>query len=237
METPVTTDASQNVIKAGSSASVNSVFGGAQNRAMPAAAAQEVAGADDPAKHLNDRILELEANITEHDALVKKAFNDGFAKGREAAQEDFEDNRDRALEALNAGLADANAALKEALGTFEDHALSLAAEAMGKLAGDPDAFRQILSSAIRHQLAKLGEAAVLSVIVSRSDFPDSRELSQVNSGLSVFENRISVSDELPQGCCKIDLFVGTAEIDINRTWTQIRQILRERETGQDDVPL
>jgi flagellar biosynthesis/type III secretory pathway protein FliH len=224
-----------NVIKARSAGDISPVFGLGQSEATPAA----ILPPDDPGQaeveRLERRIAALETEAAAHEALVKSAYDEGFAKGQDDAEADFEDSREQALEALKAGLADADVALKMTLERVEDHALRLAAEALEKLMGDGDSYRHILGSAIRQQVTQLGEAAVLSISVSRSDFPDSREILQAVPTLSAFESRMAVSDDLAAGRCDIRLLVGSAEIDIRRTWAEIQQILAEREAGQDNV--
>jgi flagellar biosynthesis/type III secretory pathway protein FliH len=224
-----------NVIKARSAGDINPVFGIGKSAAVLA----KTMPVDDPGQgeieRLEHRIGALEAEVAAQKALVKSAYDEGYAKGQDDAEAEFEDSREQALEALKAGLADADTMLKMTLERVEGHALRLAAEALEKLMGDGEAYRHILGSAIQRQVTQFGEAAILSISVSRSDFPDSREVLQAVPTLSTFDSRMSVSDDLAAGRCDIRLLVGAAEIDIKRTWAEIKQILAEREVGQDDV--
>jgi flagellar biosynthesis/type III secretory pathway protein FliH len=214
-----------NVIKSGVSAQIKPLFGtGAAAKPETEPVAVE-AGKRSQLDMLEDQIAALKAEIAGHEAALKKAHEEGYEAGQEAAEAEFEDSREQALEKLTEGVETANADLQLALQSFESHALQLAAQALDTLIGEDGMHRQILAAMIAKQVSALGKTGILAVTVSRSDFPDSRELLQAAPELSGIETKITVDDDLPAGRCDITLLMGNAEIDLNRSWAEISEIL------------
>jgi flagellar biosynthesis/type III secretory pathway protein FliH len=223
------------VIKSNAAQQVSPLFEALKAQPAPDAAK----AADDPrdaeVRRLHQQIAELKESAAAHEAALKDVYDEGFAAGQDAAEAEFDDNREKALEALGAGIDSGAAALKASLARFESYALQAASEALGILVGDGAAFQQIVSQAITRQVANLGKKAVLSITVSRSDFPDSREVVQLSPSLADVEAKIAVSDDLPAGRCDFKLMIGTAEIDVRKSWSEIAKILSEPESDESDA--
>lgn len=227
---------SANVIKAGETSRISALF--AHSEAEPIQ--NEHVEPDEPeqreADRLNAEIAALEAEIEGHKEALTAAYDEGFAAGRDAAEAEADDSRDKALELLRQGIEAAQDELKSALSVFESYALQVAAQALETLMGDTGGRRAIMAGAIARQAEALGKSAIVSIAVSRSDFPDSREVAQAVPALSDIETKIAVSDDLPPGRCDIQLKIGTAEIDIDRNWADISSILADtRDNGSDDA--
>lgn len=223
-----------NVIKSSAALEISPLFARVERSNNAAATDCDIPEQRD-ADPLIAKIAELEAEIASHESVLKLAYDDGFAAGHDAGEADFIDARADALRLLSTGVDAANARLHVSLERLESFALQAAAQALEMLIGDRDAFRQVVGQAVVRQVDSLGKAAIISVVVSRSDFPDSRELLQVSPQLAGIEAKISLSDDLPAGRCDIKLMIGTAEIDINRTWSEISKILARGQGEASDV--
>jgi hypothetical protein len=223
------------VIKSASVRQVSPLFGAAKAQPAPVAASARDDPRDVEIERLRRQIAELKEGASAHEAALKDSFDEGFTAGQDAAEAEFDDNREKALAALSAGIEAATAELKASLARFEGYSLQAASEALDVLVGDGAAFQQIVSQAIARQVADLGKKAVLSITVSRSDFPDSREVAELSPTLADVEARIAVSNDLPAGRCDIKLMVGTAEIDVRKSWSDIVKILSEPESDASDA--
>jgi flagellar biosynthesis/type III secretory pathway protein FliH len=219
--------ASNAVIKSSAAQQVNPLFGSAKVQTASVAASTPEDPRDIEIERLRQQISELEESTPRHDAALKNAFDEGFAAGQDAAEAEFDDNREKALEVLSAGIDAATAELKASLARFEGYSLQAAGEALDVLIGDGGTFQQIVGQAIARQVTDLGKKAVLSITVSRSDFPDSREVAQLAPSLADIEAKIVVSNDMRAGRCDIKLMVGTAEIDVRKSWSDILKILSE----------
>jgi flagellar biosynthesis/type III secretory pathway protein FliH len=223
------------VIKSAAAQQLSPLFGAAKAQPVRVSPSAVEEPRDTEGQRLHRQIAELKESAAAHEAALKEAYDEGFAAGQEAAEAEFDDNREKALEALSAGIDTATAELKSSLARFEGYSLQATSEALEVLVGDGAAFQQIVSQAIARQVADLGKKAVLSITVSRSDFPDSREVAQLAPSLSDVEAKIAVSNDLPAGRCDIKLMVGTAEVDVRKSWSEIAKILSEPESDASDA--
>lgn len=227
--------ASNAVIKSAAAQQVSPLFGTARVQPSSVAASAPEDMRDIEIDQLRRQIVEMEESASAHETALKDAYDEGFTAGQDAAEAEFDDNREKALEALSAGIDAATAEFKASLARFEGYSLQAASEALSVLVGDGAAFQQIVSQAIERQVTELGKKAVLSITVSRSDFPDSREVAELVPSLAGVEAKIAVSSDLPGGRCDIKLMVGTAEIDVRKSWSDIMKILSEPESDANDA--
>jgi flagellar biosynthesis/type III secretory pathway protein FliH len=184
---------------------------------------------------LAEQIAMHQAEIAKHDLVLKEVYQKGYSAGQEAAETEFEDSRANALEKLTRGIEIANADFRKSLKYFQDYAGELAASAMAALIGEHEMYHKMLVALISKNVDALSKTGIVSVVVSRSDFPDSRELSEVQASVSDIETRISVVDDLPAGRCDINLRLGTAEIDFKQSWAEISKILLSNADASDDT--
>jgi len=166
-----------------------------------------------------------DAEISRHAAALDDAFAAGEAAGRAAAEETFEDDRADALKLLGDGIAAANTQLATALEAFESLALAVAVEAIDKLTGNPQHFHVMLTSAIGARVREIEQAAIIAINVSRSDFPDTREVAALAGSLGLAEDRLRVDDECEPGECAIKLSLGTVEFGLGDQWAAMSAML------------
>lgn len=184
---------------------------------------------------LLEELAQCQAQIAEHKAALDKAFADGETAGREAAADLFEDNRQEALAKLSDAFGGALASLETQLSVFETLALEASLAALTQLVGDPEDYREILVRTVEQQVRLLGEHTIVSIAVSRLDFPDTSEPAQIAQRLGNAACRVQVSDKLPAGKCEVRLGLGSFEIDLRRSWQEIENVLSQKQSGTEDV--
>lgn len=177
------------------------------------------------ADELAERLARCETEISGHAAALDKAFADGEEAGKVAAEDMFEERREKALSMLAQAFDDAREDYRDALTGFETLALKAALQALRVIIGDPESYREILEGLIRKQVAELNSGSVLTMTVSRSDFPDSRELVELESSLGAPTGSLKLSDEMESGRCKIDLKIGAIELDMIHSLAEIADVL------------
>lgn len=189
-----------------------------------------------PQKSETDELREMlavrDAEIARHAEAVKAAYAEGEEAGRFAAVEEFEESRDQALAMLSSAIVDARTDLSNALAGFEDLATQVALEALQILVADAGDYRKLLATAIAQRVAALASESIIAITVSRMDFPDSRELADLEAQLGSPKASLKLSDDMEAGCCQIALKVGSLEFDLNRSWNEIADILSTR-TNRD----
>lgn len=184
---------------------------------------------------LEAKLILYEAEIAQHKKALAESFAKGEVAGRIAAEADFEHDRTEALAALEKGLESATEALASALAGFEALALEAAHAALEMLVGDSPGYRELLTAAIVRQTKMLKEGTVLSVTVSRMDFPDSRETDALALSIGGALSSIQVAQELEAGQCIIQQKLGTVEFDFGHSWQLILATLLGREAGEGDA--
>lgn len=177
------------------------------------------------ADELAERLALCEAATASHATALEKAFADGEKAGKAAAEDVMEERREAALSMLAQALESARKDLGEALVGFESLALQAALEALNVLTGDPENYRNILAAAIRKQVSELDAQSIVTMTVSRSDFPDSRELGDIESDLGAATGSLRLSDEMESGHCRIELKIGAVELDMKRSLADIAEVL------------
>lgn len=178
-------------------------------------------------QHLQERIDALEAEVASHGAALEDAFAKGEAAGRSAAEDEFVQDQAAALEALKAALLEMRSRHSEALQSFETLALAGSVAAIEKMIGDPDRYRGLLQAAIAHQTRQLDLATVVTVEVSRLDFPDTRDVAALEADLGDLRRKLLVRDDYDAGACRIRLTVGSLEIGLPLQWSAIRSMFEQ----------
>ncbi len=214
----------RSLIKAAKTASVRPLFDHVQSSTL---VDDHIASSpeNDELNQLMAKLAERDLQIAEHETALAKAFAEGEDAGRSAAESEFEDSRAEALAALEKAMLAAGEDFSASLENFGQLAAQVALEALKILVDDKEAFSAILRSAIARQLSAIDAAAIVSVTISRSDFPDSREVLELETALSAPAGSLRLSDDMPAGNCRIALKVGTVELDLARSWSEISGIL------------
>ena len=187
--------------------------------------------AENPLAAENRRLAALveehEAKIAAHEGALATAYSKGEEAGRSAMEFEIQDDRAAALELLVRGVESAKTALDQTLGNYESIALIVAQTALDKIFGDTEGRKVMAADLIRHQLRQIGHDSFVSLEVSRADFPNTQEVAELATSLSVVPERVRVSDDLAAGSCQMRMQLGTLEIGLDRQWGSVRALLDE----------
>ena len=195
---------------------------------------EEASGALTPAADpvlvaLRERVLDLEAQLAEHEAAAvelrtaaEEAYAEGEKAGREAGRAEADERRDEALTLLGETAERAVAALDARLEETDRLAALLAAACLEKLFGAPGARAELVRDLIRRQLDGLRRETIVDLRVSAEDFGSPEEAAAAAPGCTV-----SVSETLPSGDCTIQLQLGQLDIGLGQQWGTLRAALEE----------
>lgn len=174
---------------------------------------------------LREALADRDGKIADHDDALAAAYAKGESAGRSMAEEEFEDSRAEALAALEAGLAAAREQFAEALSGLEALSIAVAVEAVEQLFGDAAKHREFMMQAITTQLDRLRDEAIVAISVSRSDFPDTREIAALAEAVGDHAGSLIARDDLATGECVIALRLGKVEMSSQRQWSDIKTAL------------
>lgn len=174
---------------------------------------------------LAEKLALYEVAISQHAAALDKAYLDGEEAGKIAAKEMLDQSRKEALSMLEKAFLAALEDLKLALSGFEALSLQVALEALTVLTDNPETYRAIIAATIKKQLSALETRSIVTVTVSRSDFPDSRELAELETSLGAPLNSLKLCEDMDSGNSRIALTIGAVEIDLGRSWREIAEAL------------
>jgi flagellar biosynthesis/type III secretory pathway protein FliH len=181
---------------------------------------------DRPAEiELLGKLALRDAEIADHKNALAVAYAEGEASGRAAAEKAFKTDWEASVQVLKEGVTSAREALARALEGFETLALLVAIEAVDKLTGNPEHYRKMLTDSIAERARELKTAGIISITVSRSDFPNVHEIAALEALLGATGEKLHVSDDLYPGECRFALTLGKADVNLNRHWDKMKTLL------------
>jgi flagellar biosynthesis/type III secretory pathway protein FliH len=175
---------------------------------------------------LLDKLAQRDAQIAELEANLSASFTKGEAAGRITAEDEFQDDRTAALEVLKQSLVQAGTDYQNAITSLEKLAMLVSIEAIEKMVGNSTRYRSVLRDLIAHQVKDIDASSLVAIEVSRSDFPDTREVAALEKAFSGYRERLAVLDTLAAGECRIKLTIGALEIGIDQQWGEIKTLLK-----------
>ena len=212
--------------------SLASTWGSAEAAPVPAPVVDpELVALRVECEALKARLGERDAKVSELRAEADAAFKSGEAAGRDAGLREAEDQNEKRLARLEAGIDKAQAEFADALAGLERLAPVLAHEALATLLGKADERPQLVAAVVRNQVQTLDMRAVLQIEVSASDFPDDDALAALEGRLGSLGPIIHASVSLKSGECRIRLKLGTLDIGLDRQWTELAGLLRDMTEG------
>ena len=178
---------------------------------------------------LRERVLDLEAQLAEHEAAAvelrkaaEEALAEGEAAGREAGRAEADERRAEALALLGETAEGAVAALDARLEATDRLAALLASTCLETLFGAPGPRAELVRDLIRQQLDRLRQETIVEIQVSAEDFASTEEAAAAAPACAV-----SVSDALASGDCTIRLKLGELDIGLGQQWGTLRSALEE----------
>ncbi len=200
-----------------------------RSAAAPASTVAKPSAQEDPLvtelHRLRALVVQQQAEIDGHGDALEVVRSEAETAGRQAMELEFEENRERALELLAAGINMAHASLGELMERAELLGMLVTRTVISKLFGQDGSREAIVIDLAKHQLAQINRQSLVAIEVSRHDFPDTREVEQLATQLGMNQIAVSVSDELASGDCRMRCQLGTIDIGLDQQWGTIREML------------
>ena len=152
---------------------------------------------------------------------IEAARREGHEKGLAAAKA----NQDEQLAVLSRGVDAALAEWRERITQSETLAALFTHAALAKLFENPEDRAELVLGLIARQIAGLRSEALLSLEVSRADFPDPSDLEERLPALEGAKIRSSIA--LKSGECRLNLKTGQVDLGIPTQWPALSKLLLE----------
>jgi flagellar biosynthesis/type III secretory pathway protein FliH len=176
-------------------------------------------------KQLYEQIEALEKQIEIQRSAIEAAYEEGVSDGRIAREAEFDDDRKAQLELLEASFSKANNALSETLSRLDVIAALVACSVLEKIFGDASKLKDLVIDLIQHQFVKIDREMVVDIVVSRTDFANTSEVSKVAETLNIEPAQLRVMETLKSGDCLINLKLGELDIGLNHQWHNLKNTL------------
>ncbi|MGT0244789.1 hypothetical protein [Burkholderia sp. GbtcB21] len=163
---------------------------------------------------LTARIAELEAACAALESAQQAAYRKGIDEGGRAADARAKRDDEARIDVLSRGLKDAHSALQVRFASLESLALDVARAALEQMFGATECYPALIAQTIRHHVAHMQAGTVLTVDVSRADFPDDNALLPIAAAAP--DSVVTAHPHLPAGACRLGLAPGRAELDLPR---------------------
>lgn len=186
--------------------------------------AAEVAG-------LAARVAELEATCAALESERQDAYRKGVDDGGHAAEARAKRDDGARIDALSRALQDARSALQARFASLESLAVDVARAALEQMFGMTERFPALIAQTIEHHIAHMQAGTVLTVDVSRADFPDDDALQPIAAAAP--DSVVIAHPHLPAGACRFGLAPGRAELDLPR---QCGRLLAALDRALDPAP-
>jgi flagellar biosynthesis/type III secretory pathway protein FliH len=183
-------------------------------------AEQEIARLQQELAARDETVAQLREDV---DDAYKRGQSEGLKRG-EAQAETLERER---LDLLGQTSAKALADLKLSLASTERIAALLTHQCLDKLFGETASYGEIVHALVRAQLDRLEKEAVLSVAVSKADFPDEEALQALSVATGLGAMILSAQDDMLGGGCVMQLRLGQLDIGLDQQWGSLRDLLQD----------
>ncbi|MEI9930264.1 MAG: hypothetical protein WDM89_06865 [Rhizomicrobium sp.] len=172
---------------------------------------------------LRDNAIQLETAREE----AERTYEQGKTEGRAIGLSEALSLEAERLSVLEGAVRGAHAALREALASLTRLAPLLAREALDILFAEPEYRASVVAKLIGFQTAKIENAAILQIEVSKEDFPDQAALQALAEDCSFESIIVKASEKLSSGGCTMALRLGQLHVGIDQQWGVLGGVLHE----------
>lgn len=160
-------------------------------------------------------------------AEVTRARDDGREQGYEIGLAAAQDRQSERLRLLEKSMMQAQTAAVECLTSLSRLSTLLAQDCVDIILGDASDRTEFISSIIETQLAKIDRAMLISIDVSRLDFPNDQLIAALVEKRRLSSVSVKAADDMPSGSCVINLRLGRIAVGINQQWPALKAVLDE----------
>jgi flagellar assembly protein FliH len=175
---------------------------------------------------LEEQVHDLAAKLTEARKRQTQAAEEAFTRGEKTARAAYRRDEEAALAVLRTGVDSALATLRDQAANTEAVALLVCQIALEKVFGDAPDYRELVTRAVRVQIAALRRGTVVQLRVSAADFPGDQALRELEARLAAGALDIRPDPALPAGACRIELRLGQIELSVADHWDRLQSELR-----------
>lgn len=183
---------------------------------------------------LTARLAECEAKRAALEEERDGAYRRGVDDGSRAADASAKRDDAARVDALSRGVLDARASLEARFASLENLALDIAHIALERILGATEHYPALIAQTVRHHVAQMEASVVLTVDVSRTDFPDDNALRSIAT--AVPEAIVTAHSHLPAGACRFGLAPGRAELDLPQQYERLMAALNWFRDDADPPP-
>ncbi len=174
------------------------------------------------------RQLELaEEGMSQLRSQAETAIRDAEIRGREAGVREANDRSSDLVRRVEAGIARAIEDFNASISSLERLSPLLARESLAGIFGQAGPRPDLIGEAIRHQISKIEDIAIIRIEVSAADFGDEHVLASLCQTLGDRQVEVLRLAGMKSGDCRIKLRLGTLEVGINQQWERLSMLLRD----------
>ncbi len=179
---------------------------------------------------LEEKLRQRDVEAGELRAAAAKAHEEGMEQGYESGLSAAHDRQSERLALLEKSLTRAKDNLAESLKSLSRLSALLAQDCIDIILGKADDRAEFISRIIETQMAKIDRAMLLSVRLSRLDFPNDGDLATLTERIGSSSFAVATGGDLPSGACVMSLRLGNISVGIDQQWPVLRSLL-------DDIAL
>jgi len=187
---------------------------------------------DEERDSLLRRIARLEEELRQRDAeagdlrsAAAQAREDGVEQGYESGLVAAQDRQSERLALLEKSMIKAQANLAESLTSLSRLSALLAQDCVDIILGNAGDRADFIARIVGSQVAKIDHSMLVSVRVSRLDFPDDGEIAALMEQAGLSSVSVTAGDEMPSGSCVMTLRLGRISVGIDQQWPALRNLL------------
>lgn len=212
------------LIKAASSAVVVRSFG---LMTSPVGAVPELTEAELALQDMRQEIARLNAALSELRAQALEAEKRAREEGRLKGLEQAEERAERSFQAICQALDTARTVWNDRLAGLDALAAMLAQSALAKLFGDCPDLADLVARTVRTRVQSLARESLVAIRISETDFADEAAGHALRTIGAVGATDIILDPELESGQCRLDLRLGSIDLDIGSQWRELNRFLDE----------
>lgn len=200
-------------------------------RAVPSWSAPTIAQQPSPEAlalgRAEQEIVRLTRLLEDARAEAIRAERQALERGRGEGVKEATSAADKRLDAFSTILQKARADWDKQLGSVDALAVELAHAALAKVFGPTEDLGDLTLRAIRHTLSQVEQQSVITLVVSKADFPDAAALSEVAAAVEPAGATASAVPTLKAGECRLELRIGERAIGPSDQWRVLSSFLGE----------
>lgn len=191
-------------------------------RALAGALAPTAAAVDPVLEQLRLEVAALRQALADSKEDHSVQLSRARAEAKADAEAHFQRDETKALALLKETCGDARAALAEKLAEMDGLALLFCETALTPILGDADAYRDLVTHAIRRQCDALARDLIVRVVMSAADFPNAASGGALAQSIGLGGVDVVTTPDIVAGACRIELKLGAIDLSVSQYWSALQ---------------